>query len=67
MSKLIVALSRYGISVNYRCKSLYAKYKGRKCKDFGTAICMTCKLCQAEMPAADATRLLDSFGRRSEQ
>ena len=62
MGKLIMATAKYGISVNYICKSLYAKYKGRKCKDYMTQTCMTCDLCQAEMSAYDANRLLNVYG-----
>lgn len=62
MGKLIMATANHGISVNYRCKSLYAKYKGRKCKDYMTQTCMTCDLCQAEMSAYDANKLLNVYG-----
>lgn len=66
MGKLIMATAKYGISVNYICKSLYAKYKGRKCKDYMTQVCMTCDLCQAEMSGYDANRLLNAYGARYE-
>ena len=63
MSKLVMATSKHGINVNYRCKSLYSKYKGKKCKDYGTDICMKCDLCQAEMSAYNATKLLERYGK----
>ena len=63
MAKIAMSLSRYGINVDYRCKSLYSKYNGKKCKDLGTDICMKCDMCQAEMSAYDATRLLEKFGK----
>ena len=64
MGKLIMATAKYGISVNYICKSLYAKYKGRKCKDYMTQVCMTCDLCQAEMSGYNANKLLNVYGAR---
>lgn len=64
MARIIASIAKYGISVTYRCKSIYAKYYGRRCKDLGTDECMRCKLCQAEMSAEDATRLLASFGSK---
>ena len=63
MSKLVMAISKHGVSVNYRCKSLYSKYKGKKCKDYGTDICMKCDLCQAEMSAYNATKLLERYDK----
>lgn len=67
MGKLIMATAKYGISVNYICKSLYAKYKGRKCKDYMTQVCMTCDLCQAEMSGYDANRLLNVYGAQKHE
>ena len=67
MGKLIMATAKYGISVNYICKSLYAKYKGRKCKDYMTQVCMTCELCQAEMSGYDANRLLNVYGAQKHE
>ena len=58
MSKLIMSAYRRGIPIDYYCKSIRTKYKGRKCKEFGTAECMTCDLCQAVIPASDVNRLL---------
>lgn len=67
MGKLIMATAKYGISVNYICKSLYANYKGRKCKDYMTQVCMTCDLCQAEMSGYDANRLLNVYGAQKHE
>lgn len=67
MGKLIMATAKYGISVNYIFKSLYAKYKGRKCKDYMTQVCMTCELCQAEMSGYDANRLLNVYGAQKHE
>lgn len=64
MGKLMMAVSKYGININYRCKSLYAKYKGKKCKDYATSVCMKCDLCQAELSAYDANKLLESYGKK---
>ena len=47
MSKLIMAAYTHGININYKCKSLYVKYKGRKCKDFASDVCMSCDFCIA--------------------
>lgn len=64
MSRLIASIASHGIAVSYRCKSIYAKNHGRRCKEIGTDECYKCNLCQAEMKAADATRLLNVYGRR---
>lgn len=61
MAKTVMSISKKGISVNYVCKSIYAKNKGKKCEQIGTDACMKCDLCQAEMSAYDATRLLESY------
>ena len=58
MSKLIMATYTHGININYKCKSLYVKYKGRKCKDFASDACMSCDFCIAQLPAKEVTRLL---------
>lgn len=63
MAKIMMSISKHGISIDYRCKSLYSKYKGKKCKDLGTDICTKCDFCQAEMSAYDATRLLEKFSK----
>lgn len=63
MAKIMMSISRHGISIDYRCKSLISKYNGKKCKDLGTDICTKCDMCQAEMSAYDATRLLEKFGK----
>ena len=60
MSKLIKSICHNNINVNYRCKSIYAKNKGKRCTDIGTDRCMTCNLCQAEMSAYDANKLMES-------
>lgn len=65
MAKIMMSISKHGISIDYRCKSLFSKYKGKKCRDFGTDVCMKCDMCQAEMPAYDATKLLEAYERRS--
>lgn len=63
MSKLVMSINRNGVSVNYICKSIYAKSKGKKCEDFGTDACMKCDLCQAEMSAYNATKLINLLNK----
>ena len=63
---MFIAMSRYGISVSYKCYCL--KYTvglfRKKCPDEYTNKCMKCKYCKAELSGEDATRLLNSFGSR---
>lgn len=59
-----MSVSKNGISVNYVCKSIYAKNKGKKCKDIETQICTKCNLCQAEMSAFDATKLIEFYNKK---
>ena len=57
----MIALTRKGISVLYKCYNL--KYSiipfHKKCPDYATDKCFTCKYGKAEMEAQDATRLLN--------
>ena len=58
MNRMILAISRRGIGITYKCYKLPGY--GRKCdkRDDGE-YCMRCKYCKAEMSAYDATRLLN--------
>lgn len=63
--RMSIAVSRYGLSLLYKC------YKGpdygKKCSDRDDGHnCMICKYCKCEMPAYDATKLLNSYGRKYE-
>lgn len=64
MGRVVMSVSKYGINIDYKCKSLYSKYHGRKCKDFGTSVCLKCDLCYAEMKATDVVRLLKGLDKR---
>lgn len=57
-TRMILAISRRGIGITYKCYKLPGY--GRKCykRDDGE-YCMRCKYCKAEMSAYDATRLLN--------
>ena len=61
---MIIGLSRYNMTITYTCYNGLVKY-GKKCnqRDDGSH-CMMCKYCKAEMSAADATRLLNSYGSK---
>ena len=63
---MIISASVDGIDVTYRCFN--PRYGWiRKCPDQYTAKCRKCKYCIAEMPAADATKLLNVFrGQKTE-
>ncbi len=50
--RTVMALSRKGITVIYKCVRL------RKCKDAYTDKCLLCKWSKAEMNGEDATKLL---------
>ena len=60
---MYIATSIQGISINFQCRSL--KYTvglfHKKCPDQYTDKCYKCKYCRAEMPAADATKLLNIY------
>lgn len=59
----MISKSINGISVLYKCYNL--KYSvvpfHRKCPDYATEKCYTCKYCKAEMRAYDATKLLNQL------
>ena len=59
---MVIGTSRYGINILYRCFKF--PFHGKKCKDKNTSMCFKCKYCKAEMSAYDATRLIDSFGKK---
>ena len=60
---MVLAISRNGIGILYKCYRL--PDKGRKCKEGdGGSRCMKCKYCKAEMSGFDATRLLNFYGRK---
>lgn len=61
---MVIGVSRYGLSLLYKCYKLPGY--GKKCPDRNTDKCFTCKYCKCEMPAFDATQLLNSFGRKEE-
>ena len=56
------AVSRNGIGVLYTCYKLPGH--GKYCEDNGTDKCFKCKYCKAEMSAFDATKLINSYGRK---
>ena len=56
-----MAISSRGIGILYRCFKLPGY--GKKCPDKNTDKCFKCKYCKAEMQAADATKLLNSYKR----
>lgn len=61
--RMAIAISRHGLSLFYKC------YKGpdygKTCSDRDDGEhCMKCKYCKCEMPAYDATRMLESFEKR---
>ena len=57
----MISISKNGISVTYKCYNL--KYSiipfHKKCPDYATNKCFTCKYGKAEMSAYDATKLLN--------
>lgn len=58
MNRMILAISRRGIGITYKCFRLPGY--GRKCEQRDDGYyCMRCKYCKAEMSAYDATRLLN--------
>ena len=60
-TRMILAISRYNVSITYRCCKL-PDY-GKRCDDRDDGYnCMRCKYCKAEMPACDATKLLNRYG-----
>lgn len=64
MKHMTIALSRHGLSLTYKCFKGPGYGKGCPDRDEGEH-CMKCKYCKCEMPAYDATRLLEAYGRRS--
>lgn len=58
---MIIAESRRGISILYRCFRL-PDY-GKRCADAFTNKCFKCRFCKAEMSAEDATNLLNRYTR----
>lgn len=59
---MCIGISRYGLSILYRCYKMPGR--GKNCPDKDTNKCLKCKYAKAEMPASDATRLLESYGRK---
>ena len=62
--RMIIGISRYGMNITYTCYNGVTRY-GKKCtlRD-DSSYCMRCKYCKAEMSARDATRLLNSYGKK---
>lgn len=59
-----MCLLRNGIKILYKCYNGLLRY-GKKCPDRDDGNhCMMCKYCKAQMSAPDATRLLNSFGKK---
>lgn len=60
---MVIGIARYNMKIPYRCCKLPGY--GKKCpdRDDGTH-CMKCKYCKAEMSAEDATKLINSYGRK---
>ena len=58
---MCMSISSKGIGILYRCFKLPGY--GRRCPDKNTDKCLKCKYCKAEMQAADATKLLNSYQR----
>ena len=63
-TRMCMTIARHGIAVTYRCYKLPGR--GRRCKDKDTDKCLTCKYSKAEMSGRDATRLLNSYGRKED-
>lgn len=63
---MAISMYRSGISVTYTCRWL-KKIWEKKCPDADTDKCLTCRYCIAEIPARDATRLLNSYARRQNE
>lgn len=65
---MIIAVSHSGISVTYRCVTTkYGWFRLKKCPDQSREKCIRCKYCVAEMPAADATKLLNVYDKYRSQ
>ena len=66
MKRMVISLSCYNINILYKCYNGLLKY-GKRCKqrDDGS-YCMKCKYCKAEISAYDATRLLESYGKKKQ-
>lgn len=60
---MTIGISRYNINIYYNCYKL--PFHGKRCPDRNTSKCFTCKYCKAEMSAANATKLLNAYGRRT--
>ena len=60
---MTIAFSQFGISIVYTCYNLKLR-RGKKCPNKNTNECMKCKYCKAELSAADATKLLNSYSKR---
>ena len=58
---MAICISRKGIKILYKC---YQFGHGRKCKNRNTDKCLICKYAKAEMSAENATRLLNSYGKK---
>lgn len=59
---MTIAMSKYGVSVIYNCYNLKLGW-GRRCPNKKTDKCFKCEYCKAEMPAKDATHLMDMYVR----
>lgn len=64
MKRMIIAISRNGISVTYKCYKLPGYGWRCQARDDGH-ICMRCKYCKAEMTAYNATKLLESYNKHN--
>jgi len=62
---MTIAISRNGIGITYKCYKFPGH--GKKCPDKETSKCFECRYCKAELSAFDATRLLNSYGKRRSQ
>ena len=65
--RMSMAISRHGLSLFYKCYN-GVLYYGKKCPDRDDGHkCMTCKFCKCEMSAFDATKMLESYGKKFEE
>lgn len=66
LEKNMIAMSRFGISINYRCIYLRKPFE-KKCPHRDTEKCFKCKYGVAELAAKDATKLLEVYTKQMTQ
>ena len=67
MKHMTFAILRNNIKILYTCYNGVLRY-GKKCQDRDDGShCMNCKYCKAQLSAPDATRLINSYTRRTNE